>query len=141
MVPKLSDHRTRPELGSGGQGRVSRRKEECLFERLPSRAFTPDWSRDTLPWKAPWQPYTAWFGGIGSVIITLVCGFPVFLKGNWSTADFIASHIGIPIFIIPIIGWKIAYGTKLHRAKDIDVWSGRLSVEEPTGQLSEKNAA
>lgn len=98
-------------------------------------------SRDTLPWKAPWQPYTAWFGGIGSVIITLVCGFPVFLKGNWSTADFIASYIGIPIFIIPIIGWKIAYGTKLHRAKDIDVWSGRLSVEEPTGQLSEKDAA
>jgi amino acid transporter len=71
-------------------------------------------SRDTLPWKAPWMPYTAWYGAIGSIIITLVAGFPVFLKGNWSTTDFIASYIGIPIFIIPIIGWKVAFGTKVN---------------------------
>ncbi|KAI8717955.1 hypothetical protein NCS52_00873000 [Fusarium sp. LHS14.1] len=83
-------------------------------------------SRDTLPWQAPWMPYTAWYGAIGSIIITLVAGFPVFLKGNWSTTSFIASYIGIPIFIIPIIGWKLAFGTKFVRAKDIDVWSGRL---------------
>ncbi|RGP78266.1 putative general amino acid permease [Fusarium longipes] len=95
--------------------------------------------RESLPWKAPWQPYTAWFGAIGSVIITLLCGFPVFLKGNWNTADFIASYIGIPIFIVPIIGWKLAYGTKFARAKDIDVWSGRLSPEE-AARLSGKNA-
>lgn len=70
-------------------------------------------SRDTLPWKAPFQPYAAWFGFIGSVIITLVAGFPVFLKGNWSTSDFIASYIGIPIFIVPIILWKLFYRTKV----------------------------
>jgi amino acid transporter len=77
-------------------------------------------SRDTLPWAAPFMPYTAWFGGIGSVIITLVAGFPVFLKGNWSTADFIASYIGIPIFIIPIIGWKLVYRTKVILQKIFD---------------------
>jgi amino acid transporter len=106
------------------------------------------------------MPYTAWFGGIGSVIITLVAGFPVFLKGNWSTADFIASYIGIPIFIIPIIVWKLVYRTKvsLHkvfdalyfiiltyflqfaRAKDIDLWSGRLSEGEISGQESDREA-
>ncbi|KAF6811629.1 amino acid permease [Colletotrichum sojae] len=87
-------------------------------------------SRDTLPWKAPFQPYTAWFGFIGATIITLVAGFSVFLKGNWSTANFISSYIGIPIFIVPIIGWKLVHRTKFVRAHEIDLWSGRLHESE-----------
>lgn len=70
-------------------------------------------SRESLPWKSPFQPFTAWYGFIGASVITLVVGFPVFLKGNWSTADFIASYIGIPIFIIPIIIWKLIYKSKV----------------------------
>lgn len=70
-------------------------------------------SRDTLPWQSPFQPYTAWVGFIGSTIITLVAGFPVFLKGNWSTSDFFASYVGIPIFIVPIILWKVFKRTKV----------------------------
>ncbi|KAG0156045.1 hypothetical protein PDIDSM_3221 [Penicillium digitatum] len=80
----------------------------------------------TFPWKAPFQPYAAWVGFIGSTIITLVAGFPVFLKGNWSTSNFVASYIGIPIFIVPIICWKLWHRTKFERAANIDLWSGRL---------------
>ncbi|KNG89288.1 putative amino acid permease [Aspergillus nomiae NRRL 13137] len=87
-------------------------------------------SRDTLPWKAPLQPYAAWVGFIGSTIITLVAGFPVFLKGNWSSSDFVASYIGIPIFIVPIILWKLIKRTKFVRAADMDLWSGRLQEGE-----------
>ncbi|KAH8169433.1 amino acid permease domain-containing protein [Sarocladium implicatum] len=83
-------------------------------------------SRDTLPWKSPFQPYTAWFGFIGSTIITLIAGFPVFLKGNWNTSDFISTYVGIPIFILPIVGWKLVHRTKFVRAKDMDLWSGRF---------------
>ncbi|EYE92268.1 putative amino acid permease [Aspergillus ruber CBS 135680] len=85
-----------------------------------------DISRETLPWKAPLQPYAAWFGFIMSTIITLIAGFPVFLKGNWNTSDFVASYVGIPIFIVPIICWKLWYRTKFERAANIDLWSGRL---------------
>ena len=70
-------------------------------------------SRDTLPWKGPFQPYAAWVGAVGSLILTLVSGFSVFLKGNWSTADFVAAYVGIPIFIVPIIGWKVVKKTKV----------------------------
>lgn len=70
-------------------------------------------SRDTLPWKSPFQPYTAWFGFIGSTIITLIAGFPVFLKGNWNASDFVSTYVGIPIFILPIIGWKVVHRTKV----------------------------
>ncbi|GLA00020.1 hypothetical protein AnigIFM60653_007087 [Aspergillus niger] len=87
-------------------------------------------SRDTLPWQSPFQPYTAWVGFIGSTIITLVAGFPVFLKGNWSTSDFFASYVGIPIFIVPIILWKVFKRTKFVRSSNIDLWSGRLQEGE-----------
>ncbi|PYI02796.1 proline-specific permease [Aspergillus sclerotiicarbonarius CBS 121057] len=87
-------------------------------------------SRDTIPWKSPFQPYTAWVGFIGSSIITLVAGFPVFLKGNWSTADFFASYVGIPIFIVPIILWKVFKRTKFVRLSEMDLWSGRLQEGE-----------
>lgn len=70
-------------------------------------------SRDSLPWKAPFQPYAAWIGFIGSTIITFISGFSVFLKGNWSASSFVASYVGIPIFIIPIIVWKLWYKTKV----------------------------
>lgn len=70
-------------------------------------------SRDTLPWKSHFQPYAAWVGFVGSTIIVLVAGFPVFLKGNWSTSRFLASYIGIPIFIVPIIVWKLVNRTKV----------------------------
>ncbi|OQD74318.1 hypothetical protein PENDEC_c011G03061 [Penicillium decumbens] len=89
-------------------------------------------SRDTLPWKAPLQPYAGWVGFIGSTIITLIAGFPVFLKGNWNTSSFVASYIGIPIFIVPILGWKLWYNTKFQRAATIDLWSGRLQDGEIT---------
>ncbi|KAI1856619.1 hypothetical protein JX265_011578 [Neoarthrinium moseri] len=83
-------------------------------------------SRDSLPWKGPFQPYAAWVGFIGSSIITLITGFPVFLDGNWDTSNFVASYVGIPIFVVPIIAWKIWKKTKFVRAKDVDLWSGRL---------------
>jgi amino acid transporter len=83
--------------------------------------------RDTLPWKGPFQPYTAWIGFIGSVIITLVAGFPVFLKGNWSTPDFIASYVGIPIFVVPIIGWKLYHKTEVSSGI-LSCGSGKLTI-------------
>lgn len=61
---------------------------------------------DTLPWKAPLQPYAAWICLIGSIIMILVTGFPVFLKGLWSLSDFIAAYIGIPILNLPILAWS-----------------------------------
>ncbi|GAA5888946.1 hypothetical protein JCM6882_009691 [Rhodosporidiobolus microsporus] len=83
-------------------------------------------SRDTLPWKSPFQPFTAWVGFIGAAIIALVSGFSVFLAGNWNGNDFVSSYIGFVLFIVPIIFWKLFKRTKFVRARDMDLYSGRL---------------
>ncbi|KAI5263425.1 amino acid transporter-like protein [Aureobasidium subglaciale] len=91
--------------------------------------------RNTLPMKGRLQPLAAYVGAIGSGIITLFSGFSVFLKGNWSTGSFIASYIGIAIYIIPYTVWKIVKRTRIARASEIDLVSGRF---DPRGAINEK---
>jgi amino acid transporter len=98
------------------------------FVRFHAAMRTQGLSRDTLPWKSPFQPYTAWFGFIGASVITLIVGFPVFLKGNWNTADFIASYVGIPLFIIPIIVWKLVHKTKVSSCLTCSYRSNLLTL-------------
>ncbi|GAA6050986.1 hypothetical protein JCM3770_005356 [Rhodotorula araucariae] len=82
--------------------------------------------RDSFPWKSPFQPFTAWYGFIGSVIITFVSGFSVFLKGRWDPQDFVAAYVGIPLFIIPMLLWKLFKRTRFVRAREMDLFSGRI---------------
>ncbi|KAF7913564.1 uncharacterized protein EAE98_008241 [Botrytis deweyae] len=84
--------------------------------------------RNNLPFKGRCQPLAAYVGAIGSGIIVIFSGFGVFIKGNWSTADFIASYIGIVIYIAPYIFWKIFKSTKVSRSKDVDLFSGRFDA-------------
>lgn len=39
--------------------------------------------RNTLPYKAFWQPYTAWYGLVACFVMAFVGGYPVFLSGAW----------------------------------------------------------
>ncbi|BGP26980.1 hypothetical protein JCM10295v2_005942 [Rhodotorula toruloides] len=96
--------------------------------------------RSSFPWKGRWQPFTAWYGFVGSVIITLVSGFSVFLEGNWNANDFIASYIGIPIFVVPTLLWKLFKGTRFVRARDMDLWSGRLDSSKLAVPREPRNA-
>ncbi|GAA5838134.1 hypothetical protein JCM5353_001508 [Sporobolomyces roseus] len=82
--------------------------------------------RNEFPFKGRFQPYAAWFGTIGSLVITLAQGYAVFLKGNWDIQDFIASYIGIIIFIVPAVVWKFWKRTTFVRASTMDLYSGRF---------------
>lgn len=83
-------------------------------------------NRNYLPMKGRFQPYAAYVGAIGSAIIVLFSGFGVFLKGNWSTANFIANYIGIAIYIVPFVLWKIIKKTRFVRSPETDLFSGRF---------------
>jgi len=44
-------------------------------------------SRDILPYQSWILPYGAWYGLIGSSLVTLINGYYVFLNDSWVTAD------------------------------------------------------
>ncbi|KAF3766562.1 putative amino acid permease [Cryphonectria parasitica EP155] len=78
-------------------------------------------SRDELPWKAPFQPYTAWFSLCFFILLLLTGGFTTFIKGDWSTETFISSYIDIPIFFALYFGYKIVKKTKIVPLHEIPI--------------------
>ncbi|KAI1621554.1 putative amino acid permease [Exophiala viscosa] len=67
-------------------------------------------SRDTLPWKSPLQPYTAWVGFLGSSIITLVTGYAVFLRGcYYAVSETTATYFRVKTTVMATYAYDIAY--------------------------------
>ncbi|KAF8522315.1 putative DIP5-glutamate and aspartate permease [Hysterangium stoloniferum] len=84
-------------------------------------------SRDSLPYKAPFQPYGAWFALINTGIITLFKGFDSFMP--FVTATFATSYVGIPAFIFFYFFWKILHRTRTIPIKEIDLFSGKREID------------
>ncbi|KAF8507233.1 dicarbixylic amino acid permease [Gautieria morchelliformis] len=92
-------------------------------------------SRDTLPYKAPFQPYGAWFALINTGIITIFKGFDTFMPFTQDT--FVTSYIGIPIFAIFYVSYKLFYRTRVIPLKEVDLLSGKREIDAE----EEKNLA
>ncbi|KAM7215874.1 putative proline-specific permease put4 [Rhypophila decipiens] len=85
--------------------------------------------RDTLIFKSPFQPYTAWASLIYFSIIILFNGFAVFIDGNWDVTDFIISYIGIPVFFLLYFGWKFLKRTKWKSPLEADLHTGKAALD------------
>lgn len=61
------------------------------FLRFKKACDTQGLSRDSLPYKSWGQPYAAWYGLVGTFVMTFVGGYTVFLPGQWDTTSFFFS--------------------------------------------------
>jgi len=85
-------------------------------------------SRDTLPYKAPLQPFGSWFALIATGIVTFFKGYDTFMP--FTTDKFITSYIGIPVFLILWIGYKLYFRTKVIPLNDVDILTGKREIDE-----------
>ena len=83
--------------------------------------------RSQLVFRAPFQPFTAYFALAFFVIIIVFNGFYAFTP--WNVQDFITAYVGIPIYLGLYFGWKIAKRTKIIRSKDADIFSGKAALD------------
>ncbi|KAK2740465.1 hypothetical protein FQN57_006092 [Myotisia sp. PD_48] len=83
--------------------------------------------RETLPYKAPFQPYLAWYGLIFNVLIIITQGFTAFIP--WSTTNFFIAYISLILFVVLFAGHKLIFRTKPVKVWDVDMVTGRY---EPT---------
>ncbi|EGF98367.1 uncharacterized protein MELLADRAFT_51018 [Melampsora larici-populina 98AG31] len=95
--------------------------------------------RDTLHYKAPFQPYLSYFGITMISIIIIFNGFKVFLAGSWSPSKFIAAYISLPIFVVFFVVWKTVKGTKLVKIEEMDFETGRRELDEMDAFERSKN--
>ncbi|EGO01263.1 hypothetical protein SERLA73DRAFT_105899 [Serpula lacrymans var. lacrymans S7.3] len=85
-------------------------------------------SRDTLPYKAPFQPYGSWFALVFTGIVLLFNGFSTFIP--FSSATFLTSYIAIPIFLVLWLGYKVFCKTKTIPASQVDLVTGKKEIDE-----------
>ena len=92
--------------------------------------------RDTLVFKSPWQPYTAWAALFYFAMIILFNGFWVF--NEFTATDFLTAYIGIPIFFGLFAFWKIFKRTKFVNAAEADITTGKAALDEADAQWPEQ---
>ncbi|KAK0117040.1 hypothetical protein ONS96_012882 [Cadophora gregata f. sp. sojae] len=97
--------------------------------------------RNTLVFKSPFQPYTAWAAFLYFAIIIIFNGFNVFVgqhHQNWNVTDFLAAYIGIPIFFLLYAFWKIWKRSPWIKSADADITTGKAALDAEDGQWPEQ---
>lgn len=90
-------------------------------------------SRDSLPYKAPFQPYAAWFTVISTLTVCFFSGISVFLKGQWATDTFVTNYLPFALFPILYFGARyFLYRQPMISPQDMDFFSGLDKIIEAT---------
>jgi amino acid transporter len=84
-------------------------------------------SRDSLPYKAPLQPWAAYYGLFFNILIIFTQGFTAFIP--WDTQSFFIAYISLILFVVLWVGHKVVFRTKLVKLADMDLDSGRKEVD------------
>ncbi|KAK3294172.1 amino acid permease/ SLC12A domain-containing protein [Chaetomium fimeti] len=76
-----------------------------------------------LPFVSLWYPYNAYFGLSANLFLALIQGWATFAPFN--AGSFVDAYILLPLFGVIYIVYKLIFKTKLWKAHEIDLQSGR----------------
>lgn len=86
-------------------------------------------SRDTLPYKGRFQPYTSYFAMGGTGFMLLAGNYNLFLSGGWSTMWFFLGYSMIGFFVVAALFWKLVFKSKYCRPGNADLSLGGLKED------------
>ncbi|KAI2607798.1 proline-specific permease [Hypoxylon sp. NC1633] len=95
-------------------------------------------SRDSLPYKSPFQPALAYFAIFFCVIVALFNGYDAFFPGKFSAKTFVPPYIDIFIFVGLFLGYKLVKRTSFVKLSDMDLWSGKAEIDQLEGTWPER---
>jgi amino acid transporter len=96
----------------------------CFMHILAARNI----SRDTLPYKAMWQPWFAWYGMMCTILIVFTQGFTAFIP--WKTTEFFIAYVSVILFVVLYVGHKVITGSKLVKVEEADIDKGCVTHDE-----------
>lgn len=90
--------------------------------------------RNTLVFRSPFQPYTAWVTLFFFVLVILFNGFKPFTqtKGGWGSdqlTDFFTAYTGVGVFFLLYIAWKVLKRDPLVKPAAADIWTGKAALD------------
>ncbi|EMD94369.1 hypothetical protein COCC4DRAFT_43835 [Bipolaris maydis ATCC 48331] len=89
-------------------------------------------SRDTLPYKGRFQPYTSYLAMAGTLFVLLMAGYDLFLDGGWDVMWFFLDYGMIGFFILAFVFWKLVWRSKYVRPGTADLGLGGLKEQIDT---------
>ncbi|UKZ76969.1 hypothetical protein TrVFT333_004685 [Trichoderma virens FT-333] len=100
----------------------------CFHRALKAQGI----SRDSLPYKAWFMPYAAWYAMAWTFVMAFVGGYTVFLPlpGYWNIADFLFSYSMIFVYPVLYFGYKFVRKTKIHKPEEVDLFKDVDEIEE-----------
>ncbi|KAF2704878.1 general amino acid permease [Pleomassaria siparia CBS 279.74] len=93
-------------------------------------------SRDTLPYKGRFQPYTSYVAMGGTLFMIMAGGYSLFLTGGWDIMWFFLDYGMIGFFIVAFVGYKLIKRTKYVRPGTADLSIGGLKEEIDNYELA-----
>ncbi|KAK4547085.1 hypothetical protein LTR36_001306 [Oleoguttula mirabilis] len=81
-------------------------------------------SRDKLPYKGRFQPYSAYVGLFATTLMILLLGFNIFFPGEWSAKWFFLDYTFAIAFPVAILVWKVVNKTTYHPLGTADLGLG-----------------
>lgn len=93
-------------------------------------------NRDSLPYKALWQPWFSWYGVIFNILIILTQGFTSFIP--WNTSNFFVAYISVILFLVLYTGHKLITGSQFVKPEEVDLVSGKKEIDEMYAYVIEK---
>ena len=84
--------------------------------------------RDTLVYKAPFQPYGSYISLGFCILIAFIKNFTAFVF-EFDKTSFITGYIGIPVFLALLFGYKIIMKTKTVLPEEADLYSLRDIID------------
>ncbi|KAH9916129.1 amino acid permease [Amylocystis lapponica] len=92
--------------------------------------------RNSLPYRAPFQPYAAYYAAVLAFITILFSGWSVFLRDNWSTATFVTNYLPLGLFPVSYVLARLWKRKGPIKPEDMDFVSGieevlAASYDEP----------
>ncbi|RPA81596.1 amino acid permease [Ascobolus immersus RN42] len=84
--------------------------------------------RNTLPYKANWQPYYSYFGIFFNVLIILTQGFESFMP--FKVEEFFVSYVSLMLFVVLFVGHKLMFRTRMWRKEEVDIKTGCIELDD-----------
>lgn len=94
-----------------------------IYLRFYRATQYPGFDRSQLLYRARLQPFLGYYTLIFASIVVLFSQWKVFLKGHWSTSDFICAYLPVPLFFIAYFGHKFISKTKMIPLDEVDLYS------------------
>ncbi|KAH7032701.1 amino acid permease [Microdochium trichocladiopsis] len=82
----------------------------------------------SLPYRAPWAPYTAYGGLSLGVLLLIFVGWNSFVP--WDTRDFVTNYFGVAWGVFMFVLWKVLKKTKMVSPAEADLISGKAEIDE-----------